>query len=141
MARRPKVLLTRRFTFSASHRLHAPELSADENRALFGKCNRESGHGHNYGVEVSLLGPLDPRTGMVFSLTELKTVIEETIEAELDHRHLNSDVAAFRTLNPTVENIAVIIWDMLQKRLPAGLLHEVKVSETENNAAIYRSEN
>lgn len=136
----PVVQLTRRMHFSASHRLHSKSLSEKENQALFGKCNRENGHGHNYCVEVHLRGPVDPKTGMVFSLSELKEILQNTVEKELDHRHLNLDVAAFRDLNPTAENIAYVIWEMLEPRLPKGLLYKVKLFETENNVATYRGE-
>ena len=136
----PKTYLSRRVTFSASHRLHSEHLSATENRTLFDKCNGENGHGHNYTAEITLFGQVDPKTGMVFSLTELKRILAETVEAKLDHKHLNLDVPEFHALNPTAENIAVVIWKMLESRLPKGLLHEVKLAETENNIAIYRGE-
>jgi 6-pyruvoyltetrahydropterin/6-carboxytetrahydropterin synthase len=135
-----KARITRRMTFSASHRLHSPELSDEENRKVFGKCNHSSGHGHNYSVEITIAGPIDSKTGMVFNLTDLKQVMVETIEKEFDHKNLNLDVVAFKKLNPTAENIAVVIWEMLQKKLPKGVLHEVRLIETENNFVSYRGE-
>lgn len=132
--------LIRRAVFSASHRLHASGLSAEENRSLFGQCNRESGHGHNYVLEVTVRGPIHPVTGMVMSLTELKKAIEEEVMAKVDHRHLNLDVPAFRELNPTAENIAKVIWGWLRPRVPADLSLTVLLRETENNSALFSGE-
>lgn len=136
----PVVYLTRRAVFSASHRLHSDRLSDQENRQLFGKCNRPGGHGHNYTIEVTVRGEIDVGTGIVMNLTELKAAIEETVMRRMDHRNLNTDLPEFQDLNPTAENIAVVCWKMLQKRLPEGLLHEVVIRETENNFVRYRGE-
>lgn len=133
------VYLTRRCVFSASHRLASSALSAAENERFFGKCFHPNGHGHNYVTEVTLKGPVDLH-GVVMNLAELKQIIEETIMEKLDHKNLNMDVPAFKNLNPTVENIAIVIWQMLSLRLPSSLLYEVKIFETENNMAIYRGE-
>lgn len=136
----PMVYLTRRSTFSASHRLHSDALSAEENRELFGKCNHLNGHGHNYEVEVTLKGKVNIQTGLVMNLTALKQAMEDTFISAMDHKHLNLDVPEFKKMNPSVENVAVVIWKMLSPALPAGLLYEVKVYETENNSAIYRGD-
>ena len=136
----PIAYLSRRARFSASHRLHSKELSDEENQTLFGKCHRDNGHGHNYVFEVILKGEIDPRSGIVMDLSVLKKIIEEQVLEDFDHRHLNLDVVEFKDLNPTVENIARVIWDRLSRALPKGLLHEVKVHETENNVAYYREE-
>ena len=133
-----KAFITRRLTFSAAHRLHSDKLSPEENRRVFGKCNHPNGHGHNYVLEVTVAGPIDATTGMVFNLTDLKDVMTDAIEHDIDHKNLNMDVPAFRKLNPTAENIAVVLWDLLEKRLKPGLLHEVKLIETENNFVSYR---
>ena len=133
-----KAFITRRLTFSAAHRLHSDKLSPEENRRVFGKCNHPNGHGHNYVLEVTVKGPIDATTGMVFNLTDLKDVMTDVIEHDIDHKNLNIDVPAFKTLNPTAENIAVVLWDLLEKRLKPGLLHEVKLIETENNFVSYR---
>ena len=130
--------ITRRLTFSAAHRLHSDKLGAAENRRVFGKCNHPNGHGHNYVLEVTVAGPIDPITGMVFNLTDLKDVMTDVIERDIDHKNLNMDVPAFKTLNPTAENIAAVLWGLLEKRLKPGLLHEVKLIETENNFVSYR---
>lgn len=133
-----KAYVTRRMTFSAGHRLHSDALSAEENNRIFGKCSNPNGHGHNFTVEVTVAGEIDPRTGMVFNLSDLKTVMNEVIENGLDHKNLNLDVPAFKGVIPTAENIAVVIWRLLAERLPAGALHEVRLIETENNFVRYR---
>lgn len=133
-----KAFITRRLTFSAAHRLHSDKLSPEENRRIFGKCNHPNGHGHNYSLEVTIAGPIDPTTGMVYNLTDLKQVMSDVIENDIDHKNLNVDVPAFKNLNPTAENIAAVLWDLLAKRLPKGRLHEVRLIETENNFVSYR---
>src|SRR5690242_8542682 len=102
--------LNRRAVFSASHRLHSESLSDDENQRLFGKCNGLNGHGHNYELEVTVRGPIDPSTGLLMNLTDLKNAIDQTVMKEMDHKHLNIDVPALKGLNPTVENLALVIW-------------------------------
>lgn len=134
------VSISRRATFNASHRLHSHQLSEAENKTLFGKCNRVNGHGHNYVLEVTLRGDLDQKSGILFDLTKLKSIIDETVIQKVDHLHLNMDVKPFDTINPTAENMAIVFWDWLVKEIPAGLLFEVKLHETENNVAIYRGE-
>jgi 6-pyruvoyltetrahydropterin/6-carboxytetrahydropterin synthase len=134
------VYITRRATFSASHRLHSQELSAEENRRIYGKCNHPNGHGHNYVMEVTVRGEVDPQTGMVMNLTDLKKAMEEQILDQVDHKHLNLDVAAFQKVVPTAENMVVVFWQMLEPALPKGSLYEIKLHETENNVAIYRGE-
>lgn len=134
------VYLTRRATFSAAHRLHSNELSEPENKAIFGKCNNPNGHGHNYVLEVTIKGEIDPKTGMVINLVDLKTAMEEAVINEMDHKHLNYDVPLFQEINPTAENMVVVFWKLLELKLPKGLLYEVKLHETENNIAIYRGE-
>jgi len=136
----PLIYLTRRAQFSASHRLHASGLSDDENRRIFDKCNNPHGHGHNYVVEVTVKGEVEGATGMVMSLSDLKAAIEEAVMKDLDHKNLNLDVPEFKDLNPTAENIALVLWRRLKKKLPKGLLHEVKLHETENNVVVYRGE-
>jgi 6-pyruvoyltetrahydropterin/6-carboxytetrahydropterin synthase len=133
-----KAYITRRLTFSAAHRLHSDELSPEENRRVFGKCNHPNGHGHNYVLEVTVAGPIDATTGMVINLNELKAVMNDVIERDIDHKNLNVDVPAFKTLNPTAENIAVVLWDLIKARLRHGRLHEVRLIETENNFVSYR---
>ena len=133
----PTAYLTRRATFSASHRLHSIKLSKEENIKLFGKCNNPNGHGHNYILEVSIRGEIDEKTGMVMNLSDLKEVIEENAIFKLGHKHLNLDVPEFKALNPTAENIATVIWKFLKPKLK-NLLYEIRLVESENNSVVYR---
>ena len=138
-ASRPAIVyVTRRATFAAAHRLWREDLSREENYRLYGPCAHEFGHGHNYTLEVTLRGPVNPATGMVFDLAGLKEILRSEILAPFDHHHFNHDVPLTRGVNPTAENLAVLIWRQLAARLPAGLLHEVRLRETENNISIYR---
>ncbi len=136
----PIVRVTRRLHFSAGHRLDNPELSDGENREIYGLCNNPSGHGHNYGLEITLKGEVDVRTGYVFDLKRLKQVVEETILADVDHANLNVDVPWLNGVIPTAENLAVQIWRRLDAVLPGGALERVVVSESERNLAEYRGE-
>ena len=136
----PIVYLTRRATFSASHRLHSDDISEAENKKIFGKCNNPNGHGHNYSLKVTIRGEIDPKTGMMMNISELKKIMNETVTDEMDHKHLNIDVPAFAHVNPTAENMVVVIWNLLKPRLPKGSLYEVQVQETENNSSTYRGE-
>jgi 6-pyruvoyltetrahydropterin/6-carboxytetrahydropterin synthase len=134
------VYLTRRTTFSAAHRLWSNYLTREENIALYDKCANPNGHGHNYVLEVTVQGTPDAHTGMVLNLTELKQAINEHIIDQVDHKHLNYDVAWLEDVIPTTEVLAMKFWQRLEHVLPAGLLYEVKLYETENNIASYRGE-
>ena len=134
------VYLTRRTTFSAAHRLWSNYLTREENIALYDKCANPNGHGHNYVLEVTVQGTPDAHTGMVLNLTELKQAINEYIIDQVDHKHLNYDVAWLEGVIPTTEVLAMKFWQRLEHVLPAGLLYEVKLYETENNIASYRGE-
>lgn len=135
----PIVRVTRRLHFSAGHRLHSPQLSEAENREVYGLCNNPSGHGHNYGLEVTVKGEVDPRTGYVIDLKRLKAVVEDVVLSDVDHANLNQDVEWMAGVIPTAENIAVRIWRRLEPALP-GVLECVKVWETDRNLAEYRGE-
>lgn len=135
----PVVYLTRRETFCAGHRLWSAQLSEADNRALFGPCAYDHGHGHNYVLEVTLRGPIDPRTGVVVNLTEVRDATRELILEDVDHRHLNHDSELCRGINPTVENLAVLFWNVLHARF-GELMYEVRLHETEKNWAVYRGE-
>jgi len=139
MAEQPIAYLTRRESFCASHRLWEPALTRERNFELYGYCARDNGHGHNYVVQVTLRGGVDPVTGMVVNLAELKNFIREAIIAKCDHYHLNVDVEMFRGINPTAENVALVFWQLLQHRFGA-LLYEVRVEETPDNIVCYRGE-
>ena len=122
--------VTRRAEFSASHVYHNPKLSPEENRRIFGKCNNPHGHGHNYILEVTVAGSINPTTGMVVDLKELKTILEREVLQLLDHKFLNQEVPAFATKIPTTENIAVEIWHLLAPKLTFGRLHRIRLYET-----------
>ncbi|MED6289950.1 hypothetical protein CHARACLAT_008171 [Characodon lateralis] len=132
--------ITRVQSFSACHRLHSLYLSDEENKKVYGKCNNPYGHGHNYKVEVTVRGKIDPVTGMVMNLTDLKRCIEEVIMIPLDHKNLDKDVPYFANVVSTTENLAVYIWDNMVKDLPASLLYEIRIHETDKNIVIYRGE-
>jgi 6-pyruvoyltetrahydropterin/6-carboxytetrahydropterin synthase len=124
------IYLTRRAEFSASHYYHNPDLSAEENQRIFGKCNNPHGHGHNYVVDVTIAGEVDPVTGMVLDLKDLKKVMEKEVLDLMDHRFLNKEVAAFESKIPTTENIAIEIWRLLAPKLSFGKLHRIRLYET-----------
>ena len=134
------VYLTRRVTFSAAHRLWSNALSEAENIAIYDKCANPNGHGHNYVLEVTVRGTPDPHTGMVLNLVALKQAMHEQIIAWVDHKHLNYDVPWLEGCIPTTEVLTIKFWERLERSLPAGLLYEVKLLETENNSASYRGE-
>jgi 6-pyruvoyltetrahydropterin/6-carboxytetrahydropterin synthase len=134
------VYVTRRVSFSAAHRLYNPQWSEERNQAVFDKCANPNGHGHNYVVEVTVAGIPDPETGYVVDLKLLARVLEEEILSKVDHKHLNYDVDFLRGINPTVENLAIAFWQILEGKLPAGKLYAVRVYESEHNYAEYRGE-
>ncbi|KAL5004722.1 hypothetical protein ScPMuIL_018178 [Solemya velum] len=137
---RPYVYISRTESFSACHRLHSPYLTDEENRETYGKCNNSNGHGHNYKVEVVLRGPVDPKTGMVMNLVDLKSYINRSIMDALDHKNIDKDVPYFKSTVSTTENVAVFIWDRLSELVPHGLLYEVKIHETDKNVVYYRGD-
>ena len=112
-----KISLTRRYWFAASHRLHSPKLSEAENQRLYGKCNNPYGHGHNYGLEVTVTGPVDPETGMIANLAELDPFVEREVIEAFDHKYLNEEVAEFRAIVPTTENVCREIYGRLRSFL------------------------
>lgn len=134
-----RVELGRRYHFAASHRLHSPQLSEEENCRVFGKCNNPYGHGHNYTVEILLSGKIDAATGMIANLADLDSFVEREVLGPLDHRSLNEDVAAFREKVPTTENLCVEIFNRLRK-FPEAKLERVRVEETSNNSFEYAGE-
>lgn len=131
-----KLSLTKLYRFSASHRLHSPELTEEENQRMYGKCNNPYGHGHNYVVEVTLTGPVDPQTGMIANLGELDPFVEREVIESFDHRYLNEEVPEFRVSVPTTENVAREIYRRL-KTFPAARLERVRIQETSNNSFEY----
>ena len=124
------IYVTRRAEFSASHYYHNPQFTPEENRRIFGKCSNPLGHGHNYSVEVTVSGAINPTTGMVLDLKELKVLLEQEVIQLMDHKFLNKEVPAFAEKNPTTENLAVEIWNLLAPKLAQGKLHRIRVYET-----------
>lgn len=131
------IFVTRKATFSASHRLFNPTFSDEKNEVVFDKCNNYFGHGHNYVLEVTVKGLPDPETGYVIDLKELKRILDLRIIDCVDHKHLNMDVDFLRGAIPTVENLAVLFWAELASHLPSGELHSIKLWESDQNVAEY----
>lgn len=124
--------------FEAAHRLHNSDRDDDWNRAVFGKCNNPHGHGHNYALEVSVFGEVDPGTGYLIDMKDLKRVIADRVVDEVDHRHLNLDVPWLDGINPTAENLARVFFERIEPALPDGVsLATVTVHETERNSSSY----
>ncbi|MBX7245338.1 MAG: 6-carboxytetrahydropterin synthase [Candidatus Sumerlaeaceae bacterium] len=135
------VYITRKVDFCASHRLYNPEFTDEKNDRIYGRCNNPNGHGHNYELEVTLRGSVDPETGMVMDLKALKTLLVQEIIDKVDHKNLNVDVDFLAGVIPTAENIVVSFWQILEKRLPRNCeLHEMKLWESADNMAYYRGE-
>ncbi|MDQ2772301.1 MAG: 6-carboxytetrahydropterin synthase [Bacteroidota bacterium] len=131
------VTICRTEHFNAAHRLHNPAWSDERNQQVFGKCNNPHYHGHNYNLTVRLTGPVDPDTGYVYDMKRLSDLIKREILDRFDHRNLNLDTEEFATLNPTAENIAVVIWQRLRPHLAAGLALSVTLYETDRNFVEY----
>jgi 6-pyruvoyltetrahydropterin/6-carboxytetrahydropterin synthase len=131
-----KAYLTRRYLFSASHRLHCDEMSAVENQAIYGKCNNPHGHGHNYSVEVTVSGRVDPRTGMVCNLVELDSFVHEKILERFGHENLNT-LPEFQGAVPTTENLCVEVFDILEGNFHYAQVEKVRIEETMLNSFEY----
>ena len=134
------MIVTARLSFSAAHSLHNPNRDAQWNRYTYDKCDNPKGHGHNYTLEVSVKGPIDPETGMVIDLKRLKDIMRERVIDRVDHTNLNEDVDFLRDTIPTAENLARSFWEQLAPAIPAGELYEVVLQETERNSVRYRGE-
>lgn len=134
------IFLTRKAEFSSAHFYRNPAWSDEQNREVFGKCANPNGHGHNYTLEVTVAGEVDPVTGFVVDLKLLKDVLECEVVSVYDHRHLNHEVPEFAVTNPTTENIAVAIWRRLDGRVPNARLHRVRVYEMSDLFADYYGE-
>ncbi|HLK98896.1 MAG TPA: 6-carboxytetrahydropterin synthase [Hymenobacter sp.] len=131
------VTVCRKEHFNAAHQLHNPAWTPEENARVFGKCNNPNYHGHNYELIVRLTGEIDPDTGYVYDMKRLSDLIKREILDTFDHRNLNLDTEEFRHLNPTAENIAVVIWNRLRPHLAAPLALSVVLYETERNFVEY----
>ncbi len=137
-----QVHVTRKARFSAAHRYHNPAWSAEKNREVFGPCNNPFGHGHNYEVEVTVVGSVDPATGMVINLREIDKILQEEVISRMDHRHLNEELPEWRHRVPTTENLAIAIWERIAPRLLGGYsrLFRVRICESPDLYAEYFGE-
>jgi 6-pyruvoyltetrahydropterin/6-carboxytetrahydropterin synthase len=133
----PQVTITRRLLFNAAHRVHNPALSDEENQAIFGKCNNPNWHGHNYTLDVSVTGPVDPRTGYVIDLSILKAIVEREVVSKADHRNFNLEVDFMRDVIPTTENIVVAMWRVLAPAIEPARLTRLVLWETPHNYVEY----
>lgn len=131
------VTVCRKEHFNAAHRLHNSNWSAEQNAAVFDKCNNPNYHGHNYELIVKLTGPIDPETGYVFDMKILSELIKSEILNTFDHKNLNLDTVEFKDLNPTAENIAIVIWNRLRAKIKTHLTLSVTLFETDRNAVEY----
>lgn len=136
------IYITRKFHFSASHKVSNPLWSEEENMKVYGKCANPGGHGHNYILEVTVAGEVDPKTGFVMDLKELNDLLEKDLMPRVDHRNLNTDVDFMNGVNPTTENLAVKIWNEIEGNITNGTrrLYSIKLFETEKNFVEYRGE-
>lgn len=134
------VLLTRKAEFSAAHYYYNDQWSQQENERVFGKCANRNGHGHNYTLELTVAGEVDPVSGFVVDLKALKEILNREVVDVYDHRHLNLEIPEFRSVIPTTENIAIAIWNRLQGKIPGATLHRVRVYEMPDLFADYCGE-
>jgi 6-pyruvoyltetrahydropterin/6-carboxytetrahydropterin synthase len=132
-----KIKVSRKEHFNSAHRLFNPAWSAEKNQLVFGKCNNPNFHGHNYELVVSLIGEPDPDTGYVFDMKVLSDVIKNEVLIKFDHKNLNLDSEYFKNLNPTAENIAVVIWNILREKIDRNLELKITLYETERNFVEY----
>ena len=135
-----KVTVFRKAHFNAAHRLYNASWSDARNATVFGKCSNPNYHGHNYELIVGVRGNIHPETGFVMDMKVLKDLIKREVEERMDHRNLNEEVDEFKDLNPTAENISVVIWNNLRKFIPADLELEVTLYETPRNYVVYKGE-
>ena len=133
-----RVTISRKAHFNAAHRLYRKDWSMEQNDALFGKCNNANFHGHNYELIVSVTGEIDKETGYVLDIKVLADIIKEDVEDQFDHKNLNLDVPEFKDLNPTAENIVVVIWNKIRKRIEPHFDLEIVLYETPRNFVTYK---
>lgn len=132
-----RIAVFRRAHFNAAHRLHNPSWSDEKNQEVFGLCNNPNYHGHNYELEVKVMGEVNPETGYLIDLGLLKKMIEEEVEQRFDHKNLNIEVPEFKNLNPSAEHICYVIWQLLRKRLDEKFDLQVRLYETPRNFVEY----
>ena len=131
------IAVTRKAHFNAAHRLYNPTWDEQKNKEVFGLCSLPNYHGHNYELDVTVIGDINPETGFVIDLKYLKTIIKKNIEDRFDHKNLNQDTVEFKNLNPTAENIAVVIWHLLKPKLNPNQGLSITLYETERNFVTY----
>ena len=134
------ITVYRKSHFNAAHRLYRPDWDDQKNNDVFGKCNNPNFHGHNYALEVGITGEVDPETGYLIDIKKLKTIMKEEVEDYLDHKNLNLDVPEFKVINPTMENIAIFIWNKLRDKLEDDFKISVTLYETPRNYAVFNGE-
>jgi 6-pyruvoyltetrahydropterin/6-carboxytetrahydropterin synthase len=132
-----KVKVFRKEHFNAAHRLHNSNWDAEKNKTIFGKCNNPNYHGHNYDLTVEVEGEIDPETGYVIDIKILSDIVKEQVTDRFDHKNLNLDVPEFKDLNPTAENIAVVIWNLIREKLDSKFTLTIRLYETERNFVEY----
>lgn len=132
-----RIAAYRKAHFNAAHRLHNPNWSDEKNKAIFDVCNNPNYHGHNYELEVKVVGEVDPETGYLIDLKILKDIIKENIEKRFDHKNLNLDTEEFKNLNPTAENVCYVIWQILREKLEEKYELTVRLYETPRNYVEY----
>jgi len=132
-----KVAASRKEHFNSAHRLYNPQWSDEKNNSVFGKCSNPNYHGHNYELIVSVIGEPDPETGYVYDMKLLSDLIKDHVVKHFDHKNLNLDTAYFKNLNPTAENIAVVIWRILRQHIDSKYELKIKLYETERNCVEY----
>ena len=135
-----KITVCRKEHFNAAHRLHNPAWSSEQNEQVFGLCNSPNYHGHNYELIVKLTGEVNPETGYVYDLKKLSDLVSSEIIRRFDHKNLNLDTAEFKALNPTAENIAIVIWKLLRPKIEPEFVLSVTLFETERNFVEYHGE-
>jgi 6-pyruvoyltetrahydropterin/6-carboxytetrahydropterin synthase len=132
-----KVAVFRKEHFNAAHRLHNPAWSDERNEEVFGKCNNPNFHGHNYELIIQVIGEVDQETGFVIDMKELSSILKENVLDRFDHKNLNLDVEEFKDLNPSAENIAIVIYTILRPKIDAELALKIRLYETERNFVEY----
>ncbi len=132
-----EITVSRKTNFNAAHRLHVNSWSDEKNKSIFGLCNNPNFHGHNYQLIVAVSGEMETESGFLIDLKILKQIIFEEVEEKFDHKNLNMDTDEFKNINPTAENIAIVIWNLLRKRLNTNLKMKVTLYETERNFVEY----
>ncbi len=132
-----EISVSRKAHFNAAHRLHVNEWSEEKNRSFFGNCNNPNFHGHNYDLIITVTGEIDPVSGYLLDMKWLAELIKEEVEDRFDHKNLNLDCIEFKNLNTTAENIAVVIWNLVKKKLDNHIKLKVTLYETERNFVEY----